>query len=274
MDRDPGHVIIEVLVVEFDTAEFERLGSDLINFKNQQLGPLASAVGGALAPGIAGAASTTLNFLFTEGANNRLTFQAVIEVLAQRDKARVIARPFMAAVSGKQAAIAIQRERTVAVVSGVNNQITSDTQTIPSGVILTITPWLLDDDRVRLDVEVEQSGFTEPQSASILVEKDANKAKTTMQVRSGQSAVIGGLALQEALSSNAGFPWLRNIPILSLATAKQTAQDRKQDVMVFVTPYVWTPAVDPPFPNPDAFKVRESDELTALEKWKRRWIKP
>jgi type II secretory pathway component GspD/PulD (secretin) len=274
MDRDPGHVIIEVLVVEFDTSEFERLGSDLINFKNQQLGPLATAVGGALTPGLAGAASTAMNFLFTEGANNPLSFQAVIEVLAQRDKARVIARPYMASVSGKQAAIAIQRERTVAVVSGVNNQITSDTQTIPSGVILTITPFVLDDNRVRLDVEVEQSGFIEPQNPTILIEKDANKAKTTMQVRTGQSAVIGGLALQEAFSSNAGLPWLRYIPLLNLALAKHIANDRKQDVMVFVTPYVWTPAIVTPFPDPDAFKTRDEDELTAIEKWKRRWIKP
>ena len=274
MDRDPGHVIIEVLVVEFDTAEFERFGADLINFKNNQLGPLATAIGGPVVPALAGGALTALNFIFTEGANNPLSFQAVIEVLAQRDKARVIARPYMAAVSGKQASIAIQRERTVAVVSGVNNQITSDTETIPSGVILTIIPSVLDDDRIRLDVEVEQSGFLEPQSTNILVEKDANKAKTTMQVRSGQSAVIGGLALQEASSTNAGVPWLRNIPILNLAVSKHTARDRKQDVMVFVTPYVWTPAVDPPFPQPDAFKATDRDELTALEKWKRRWIKP
>jgi type II secretory pathway component GspD/PulD (secretin) len=270
MDRDPTHVMIEVLIVELDTNELERYGADLLNFMSNQYSQLATGIGGTT---VLGGAAPSLRFLYTQGQNNLRTFEAVIDVLASQDKARVIARPYMAAASGKQAAIQIQRERTVAVVSGASGQVTSDTETIPSGVILTITPWVLEDERVRLDVQVEQSVFLQP-GANVLVEKDANKAQTSMQVSSGQSMVIGGLALQETFSSNAGLPWLRHVPLLNFATAKQTGSQRKQDVVVFVTPYVWVPAVDPPIPMADAFKFRDIDELTALEQWKRRWIKP
>jgi type II secretory pathway component GspD/PulD (secretin) len=278
MDRDPAHVLIEALVVELDTNELERFGTDLSNFLNVQLSALSSGVGGAVNTGLAApnfpsaAAPAALRFLYTQGANNPRTFAAVIDVLASQDKARVIARPYMASVSGRQAAIQIQRERTVAVVTGGTT--TSDTETIPSGVILNVTPWVLEGDRVRLDVQVEQSTFVQPPPAGVLVEKDANKAQTSMQVRSGQSVIIGGLSLQETFSSNGGLPWLRNIPGLSLVTAKQSSNERKQDVLIFVTPYIWTPTVDPPIPHPDAFKFREEDELTAIEQWKKRWIKP
>ena len=279
MDRDPAHVLIEALVVELDTNELERFGTDLSNFLNVQISALSSGVGNAAVPTTAlapnfpsGAAPAALRFLYTQGQNNPRTFAAVIDVLAAQEKARIIARPYMASASGKQAAIQIQRERTVAVVSDTNTA-TSTTETIPSGVTLTVTPWVLEDQRVRLDVLVEQSIFL-PTTGSVLVEKDANKAQTSMQVRSGQSVIIGGLSLQETFSSNGGLPWLRNIPGLSLVTAKQSSSERKQDVLIFVTPYIWNPTVDPPIPNPDAFKFREEDELTAIERWKKRWIKP
>jgi type II secretory pathway component GspD/PulD (secretin) len=279
MDRGPGHVMIEALVVELDTNELERFGTDLGNFMQSTVDRLGTAVGGTnTIPGFgapAAAAPAALRFLYNGNANNRRQFDAVIDVLASQDKARIIARPYLASVSGRQAAIQIQRERTVAVVAGVSGQVTSSTETIPSGVILTVTPWVLEGDHVRLDVQVEHSLFLRPpENSGILVEKDANKAQTSMQVRSGQSVIIGGLALQETFSGNAGLPWLRNVPGLSLLTAKQTGNERKQDVLVFVTPYIWTPAVDPPIPQPDAFKFREEDELTTIEKWKRRWIKP
>ena len=274
MDRDPAHVLIEALVVELDSNELERLGTDLGNFMQSTIQQLGTGVGGTpVVPGF-GAAPAALRFIYNGNQNNRRQFEAVVEVLASQDKARIIARPYMASVSGKQAAMQIQRERTVAVVSGVSGQVTSSTETIPSGVVLTVTPWVLEEERVRLDILVEQSVFLPTTDPNILVEKDANKAQTTMQVRSGQSVVIGGLALQETFSGNAGLPWLRTVPFLGLLTAKQTGRERKQDVVVFVTPYVWTPSVDPPFPLPDTFKFREGDELTAIEQWKRRWIKP
>jgi type II secretory pathway component GspD/PulD (secretin) len=274
MDRDPTHVMIEVLIVELDTNELERLGADLVNFMQDKFSQLSTGIGGVnVIPGV-GAAPAALRFLFTQTQNNRRQFETVIDVLSAQDKARIIARPYMAASSGKQAAIQIQRERTVAVVAGAGGQVTSDTETIPSGVILSITPWVVEDERVRLDVQVEQSNFIDNLSPGVLVEKDANKAQTSMHVRSGQSVVIGGLALQETSSSNSGLPWLRHIPLVNLLASKQRSTERKQDVIVFVTPYVWTPSVDPPFPSPEAFKFQEIDELTALEQWKRRFIRP
>ena len=281
MDRDPAHVLIEALVVELDTNELEQFGTDLHNFMNIHLANLSSSVGGenllpstAFPPNTFAAAPAALRFAYAFNRARAQEYTAVVDVLASQNKARIIARPYMASVSGKQAAIQIQRERTVAVVSNTNTA-TSTTETIPSGVILTVTPWVLEDQRVRLDVQVEQSVFLDTLPGSnILVEKDANKAQTSMQLRSGQSVVIGGLTLQETFSSNSGLPWLRTIPGLNLLTAKQKGSERKQDVVVFVTPYVWTPSVDAPIPDPAAFKFREQDELTAIEQWKKRWIKP
>ena len=107
------------------------------------------------------------------------------------------------------------------------------------------------------------------------MEKDANKAQTSMQVRSGQSVVIGGLrAAGDLLRQRRAALAPARCPLLDFFDRKAAGTERKQDVLVFVTPYVWIPAVDPPFPLPDAFKFREGDELTAIEQWKRRWIKP
>ena len=109
----------------------------------------------------------------------------------------------------------------------------------------TVTP----DGEVRVEVDVEESQFL-PQLSPASIEVDRNKASTTMQVASGQTIVIGGLALDRQSECNRGFPGLRRIPLLNLLFAQQRKSGEDQEVVIFVTPYVWEPGMDTPFPLP------------------------
>jgi hypothetical protein len=268
VDRDPFHVLLEVLVIEFDTNELERLGTQLDGFQNRQYGSLVSRVGNA--------AFNTLSFAYTRGLNQRLAFQAAIDVLASQDKARVIARPYTAAMSGKKAALKIVRERDIQQpfqgLGGTTGTVSPPPPvTKETGVSLEVTPWVLEDGRIRLELAVEESVFVDQLATNVLSETDRNAASTTMMVESGQSIIIGGLAVQRKSSGNAGLPWLRHVPLLNLATGRQSGAEQKQDVIVYITPYIVGPGIDPPFPNPDAFKFRDgTDDLTSMERLERR----
>ena len=105
------------------------------------------------------------------------------------------------------------------------------------------------DEQIRLDLQVEESQFL-PAVGEALVEVDRNTAQTAMTVRSGQTIVVGGLNVRRAETTNAGLPWLRRIPILNLLTADQSSFDQNKEVVVYLTPYIWNPNLDPPIARP------------------------
>jgi type II secretory pathway component GspD/PulD (secretin) len=121
-----------------------------------------------------------------------------------------------------------------------------------------------------MSVAVEQSTFIEEASNNITTTVDKNKAETTMEVASGQAILIGGLRQHLRTTTNAGLPWLRHIPILNLVFAKFGGEERRQEVLVYITPYIWRPGLDPPIPEPARFGPKEPrDNLSPIERFGR-----
>jgi type II secretory pathway component GspD/PulD (secretin) len=261
MDCQPSHVVIEVLVVEFDSNALQQLGADLRKFAKGQFSELTTNIGS-----LTGQAAT---FMFLDTARNSLAFTALINLLVSQDKARLISRPYLATVSGRPANINITLDRYVIVQTPDQGLGISTVQAVSSGVILEIRPTVMGADRIRVEIKVEDSGFVPP-SGNVAVEVDKNEAQTTMHVESGQSVIIGGLVLNRATDSNAGLPWLRHVPLLDLAFAKRDRETTKQEVMVLVTPHIWTPGLVPPLVEPNAFTIPEEPErLSPFERFER-----
>lgn len=266
-DQDPAHVLIEALVVEVDINALESFGTDLSNFRNEQFSALTTAIG---VPG-----SSALRFMYQETppadqVGRGRQFTATINLLVQQGKARVIARPHLAAVSGRKARIEISQDRYVVIQSASQGATVTTTQPVQGGVILDITPQVTRAGQVRMAVAVEQSAFIEEDSDDITAIVDKNKAETTMEVASGQAILIGGLRQHLRTATNAGLPWLRHIPILNLVFAKFGGEARRQEVLVYITPYIWRPGLDTPMPEPDRFGPKQPrDNLSPLERFER-----
>jgi type II secretory pathway component GspD/PulD (secretin) len=84
---------------------------------------------------------------------------------------------------------------------------------------------------------------------------------SSMQVPTGQTIIIGGLALDRQTRSSASIPLLGRLPLLSLIFAKSNVSRSNEEVVIFLTPRIWTPDVDLPFVRPDLFQIDTS--LTA-----------
>lgn len=138
---------------------------------------------------------------------------------------------------------------------------------VKTGVLLDVTPTVLQNGLIRMDVNVQDSQFV-PTSGNSVVEVDKNNAATTMQVASGETIIIGGLVLNRRSTSSAGLPWLRHIPLVNLAIARYERTQTKHEVMIFVTLHFWTPGMTPPLVAPEAFTIQEpKDKLTPLERF-------
>lgn len=254
-DREVPHVLIEALVVELDVTAAVAIGTDITNAASGEFGNISLLPGGV---------GGNISFSFLEGAVNPTQLSVLIDLLVSQDKAQILSRPYLAALSNHQATIEIAEDRFVAVEESDSGASITSPDSISAGVKLQITPVVAGDGMIRVDLQVEESEF-EPTVGDVLVQKDRNTAQTAMNVRSGQTIVVGGLNVRRLATANSGPPWLRRIPLLNVLLAKQESLDQNKEVVVYLTPRIWTPALDSPLDEPHLPGV-DSRPLTDLER--------
>lgn len=262
-DRSLAHVVIESLVIEFDSDAMEKLGVDIFNYAYKRYRKLDTNFGSLLENAI------TFDYKSTSESNRIRQFSAAIDLLISQDKAQVISRPYISTLAGKTAKINITRDRYVLIQTSDKGASVVTTQPISAGIILKITPTVLPDQRIRMDVEIEESQFI-PTIENIATEVDKNSASTTMLLESGQAIIIGGLVLNRQTASNAGAPWLRHVPGLNLLFSNRQSETTRQEVMIYMRPRIWKPEMSVPLVEKDSFTIKEKknvfDDFTDFEK--------
>jgi Flp pilus assembly secretin CpaC len=181
-------------------------------------------------------------------------------------RAQGVVRPYRAsgARSCQQATIEIVEEQFVAVDTAVDGATLTTTNGISAGITQAMTPTVMADDRIRINLALEDSQFI-PVTGDALVAKDRNTALSSVTVASGQTIVIGGLKSKLLDSTNSGLPWLRRIPLLDLVTAEQGSREANKEVQLCLTPHVWVPGMDVPLIRPDIPQDRSRGLFTPYE---------
>jgi type IV pilus assembly protein PilQ len=67
---------------------------------------------------------------------------------------------------------------------------------------------------------------------------NSNKAVTKVLIGDGETAVIGGLTEEESLESTSQTPGLANIPGLGWLFKQTNKTERRQELMIFLTPRI------------------------------------
>jgi pilus assembly protein CpaC len=68
------------------------------------------------------------------------------------------------------------------------------------------------------------------------------RANTTVELRDGQSFVIGGLLQNTTQASQEQLPWLGDVPILGALFSSRSYQKNETDLAIIVTPRLVRPA--------------------------------
>ncbi len=216
-DADVRHVVIEVLVVAFAEGALDRLGTEIRDLQTGKYADM-NIVGGA----------TGISFTKPDPLMDHLTsFTGIVEMMVSNNEARLISRPYLATLSGKEAAINITSDRYVIV---EDKDGSSSTQSIDAGVKMRISPTVLPSGNLRMELSVEDSQFSAVTLENVSTEVNKNKAQTVMHVEDGQTIMIGGLILNQRGWGNTGFPFLRNIPILNLLFADRSEIEDQREV--------------------------------------------
>ncbi len=109
------------------------------------------------------------------------------------------------------------------------------------GPRVKITPHLNDSDEVRLDIEEVISDIASEPGASDTfgtVSYIERAATTTMTVKDGSTAVIGGLVRNIMRRSESKVPILGDIPVLGVLFRTRSDQMEKSNLILILTPYI------------------------------------
>ena len=185
---------------------------------------------------------------------DNIQFEAVIRALKSRGLFRSLAEPNLLALDGTEASFLAGGEFPYPVPQGGgdNNAITITFREF--GVRLRFIPRVTAAGNVRLEVEPEVSsldftgglrlsGFAIP---TILT----RRAKTQIELRPGQTFAIAGLLDNSILNNLDRIPFLGDIPILGNLFRSREVRQRRNELLVLVTPRLVEPLnAAPPVPT-------------------------
>lgn len=170
----------------------------------------------------------------------------LIQALEEKGIARRLAEPNLIALSGQPASFHAGGEFPVPVVQ--ETTLADDTADFvrsvefkPFGVRLNFTPTVLADGVINLLIEPEVS---EPDFANAvrgIPSVSTRRARTTVELRDGQSLAMAGL-MQSNHSRNVNqIPWLGDVPILGALFRSSGFQRNETELVVIVTPRLILP---------------------------------
>jgi pilus assembly protein CpaC len=184
-----------------------------------------------------------------DASTNGVDLLSTFESLEQNGLVRTLAEPNLIALSGDTANFLAGGEFPIPVAQD-NNTITIEFKQF--GVGLAFTPTVIGRDLINLVVAPEVSRIDPTISVSTATTSDGTgisvpglstrRAKTTIELRDGQSFAIAGLLQQDYQNAISGLPWLSDIPILGLLFRSTGFQRNETELVILVTPHLVKPA--------------------------------
>ena len=199
--------------------------------------PLTSAAGSVAAGVLSGA--SPYGFLLGQ-LSNRL--QVSINALEQRGLARSLAEPNLVALSGDTASFLAGGEIPIPEAAALG-AVTFAYK--PYGVGLSFTPTVLRDGLINLMIKPEVSEIDTAHTVTVagtaVPGLITRKASTTLELRDGQSFMLGGLLQDTGTTAQDQLPWVGDVPVLGALFRSSHYQKNETDLVIVVTPHIVRP---------------------------------
>ena len=167
----------------------------------------------------------------------------IINALEQKGVARSLAEPNLVALSGDTASFLAGGEYPVPV-PGTLGTVTIDYKRY--GVGLAFTPTVLGGGLINMKIEPEVSQLDFSHTVTVagiaVPPLIVRRASTTVELRDGQSFVIGGLLQSVGQTAIDQMPWIGDIPVLGALFRSTSYQKQETDLAIIVTPRLVRPA--------------------------------
>lgn len=251
----PQQVLLEVRFIEISRTAGRELGvqwnrfggNSLMNVGNRtsatNLPISAASVATETAAGVISGASP-FGFMIGRMVASGVTTDVLINALEQKGIARSLAEPNLVALSGDTASFLAGGEYPIPI-SGSFGQVTVAYKKY--GVGLAFTPTVLGRGLINIKIEPEVSQIDTTHTVAVangisVPALIVRRASTTVELRDGQSFVIGGLLQTNGQNQIEQLPWLGSVPVLGALFSSKSYQKNQTDLAIIVTPHLVRPA--------------------------------
>ena len=161
-------------------------------------------------------------------------YEAQLHALEQAGKAKVLSRPNITTLTGREAVIEIGSEVPVPEVETTSRSTTTSFTYHKAGIILRYTPYVSDDGRITAIVHTEVSSpvYVEDLKAYRFKKRSAD---TSVRLKDGETMVIGGLIGSEEAKNYRKIPLLGDIPVLGAFFKNVQKSKQSSEIMIFLT---------------------------------------
>src|SRR5688572_24950883 len=235
---DATQIQLSVRVAEVSRSKLKEWGSSYASVNSTSVfaqggGPstLSRADNGNLFSEFAGSAINL--FLFNSGLNTA----AFIRAMKTNGALRALAEPNLIAMNGQTASFLAGGEFPVPVVQGGGSSGAVSVVFKEYGVRLNFKPTIIDEDHIRLELEVSTIDFAYGVrfNGFVIPALRTRRARTGVELRDGQSFALAGLLDNNETKSISKIPMLGDIPILGNLFKSSSFQKQETELMFIIT---------------------------------------
>jgi general secretion pathway protein D len=192
-------------------------------------------------------------------------FAAIVHLLEQTNRFRIISRPTVFTSNNKKAIIASGQEIPIPVnsltnvVNGsvVNNQaaVSSNIEYKKVALQLEVVPLINSEKEVSLDLlqKLDSLGENKIISGNVIPTINTRYVRTNVSAPNGSTIVLGGLIEEQKNRNATGIPVLSRIPYLGALFRSTTSDKTRQELIILMRPEVTLTKLD-------AYRLRQKSE--------------
>ena len=270
MQSAQRQVLIEATIVEVSLKDQYRAGIDWSKALQGATGWSIKTLGGGT-NALAGTLTPFIQATYTNAGSNGFT--AAIDLLESFGDTKVLSSPKLMALNNQTALLKVvdnlvyfnvKADTTTTANVGTTTTFTTTPQTVPVGIVMTMTPQINENGMVSLTVRPTISrnvGFVRDPNPSIPTNIpnqvpviQVREMESLLQVRSGQTVILGGLIQDDSNTARDGIPVLSRPEGFGAIFGQHERINSQTELVIFLRPIVVT--------NP----TLESEELSQFQR--------
>jgi len=218
IDRAQRQVKIEVRVEEISRSDIEELGINSLSEATPELPRVkfVKSPDGATIEGV------------------EMQWPDILDYIKRNSKSETLANPHLITLNGKNGKLLIGDRIPVKTTNADGSE---SIKYIEAGITLEFTPWISQDDIIKLDVAptVSSLGETKYEGYPTI---QTREVETTLNLKNGETFAIGGLIQEDDTISKSAVPYLSEIPILGEIFKRTNEEQSKTELLIFITPKI------------------------------------
>jgi pilus assembly protein CpaC len=203
--------------------------------------PTAATISPVVAAGVLSGANP-FGFMIAQLIGGSNPLDVSLNALETKGLIRELAQPNLTALSGDTASFLAGGEYPIPV-PGQLGAIGIEYKKY--GVGLAFTPTVLKDGQINLVIKPNVSQLDPSHAVSIggvaVPALTVREASTTVELRDGQSFMLGGLLQNFSQTNQDQLPWVGDVPVLGALFRSAAYQKNETDLVIVVTPHVVSP---------------------------------